>query len=176
MSLAPETCLTCEMMLSALLPCCLFIIIIIILILTYLFGCVSFSCSISLLCQAGSFVVVHRLSSCGAQASLRLSMWDPSSATRDLACIPCLARQILNHWTTKEVPTLYSFQLTSGHQQSLGKATAVHPVAPSSLCSPGHGLAQKDPLAGSRELLGRAGSATPSRIALHILRPGSAHW
>ena len=65
-----------------------------------------FSCSRSLLCHAGSFVVVHRLSSCGTQAALLLSMWDPSSATRVLTCIPCLARQILNHWITKEVPTL----------------------------------------------------------------------
>ena len=30
-------------------------------------------------------------------------MWDFSSLTRDRTCIPCTARQILNHWTTKEV-------------------------------------------------------------------------
>ena len=32
------------------------------------------------------------------------SMWDLSSPTRDGTCVLCIARQILNHWTTKEVP------------------------------------------------------------------------
>ena len=30
-------------------------------------------------------------------------MWDRSSPTRAQTCIPCIARQILNHWTTREV-------------------------------------------------------------------------
>ena len=29
---------------------------------------------------------------------------DFSSPTRDQTCIPCIGRQILNHWTTREVP------------------------------------------------------------------------
>ena len=33
-------------------------------------------------------------------------MWDLSSPTRDQTCISCIARQILNHWTTREVPIL----------------------------------------------------------------------
>ena len=41
---------------------------------------------------------------CSAQAQLLCSMWDPSSPTRDRTCIPCIGRQILNHWTTREVP------------------------------------------------------------------------
>ena len=31
-------------------------------------------------------------------------MWDLSSPTRDQTCIPCIGRQLLNHWTTGEVP------------------------------------------------------------------------
>ena len=30
-------------------------------------------------------------------------VWDLSSFTRDQARIPCIGRQILNHWTTREV-------------------------------------------------------------------------
>ena len=31
-------------------------------------------------------------------------MWDLSSPTRDRTHVPCIGRQILNHWTTREVP------------------------------------------------------------------------
>ena len=48
----------------------------------------------------------HGLSSCGARALLPLSMWNPSSLTRDQTWVSCIGRQILNHWTTKEVPQL----------------------------------------------------------------------
>ena len=30
-------------------------------------------------------------------------MWDLSSLTRGWTCVPCIARWILNHWTTREV-------------------------------------------------------------------------
>ena len=30
--------------------------------------------------------------------------WDLSSPTRDWTCTPCIGRQRLNHWTTREVP------------------------------------------------------------------------
>ena len=33
-------------------------------------------------------------------------MWDLSSPTRDPTCVPCIRRQVLNHWTTREVPLL----------------------------------------------------------------------
>ena len=29
-------------------------------------------------------------------------MWNLSSLTRDWTCVPCIARQILNHWTTQK--------------------------------------------------------------------------
>ena len=31
-------------------------------------------------------------------------MWDLSSQSRGRTCTPCLGRQCLNHWTTREVP------------------------------------------------------------------------
>ena len=36
-------------------------------------------------------------------------MWDVSSPTRDQTHIPCIVRWIFNHWTTREVPTLYLY-------------------------------------------------------------------
>ena len=44
-----------------------------------------------------------RLSSCGTQTQLPQGMWDLSSLARDRTCVPCTARQILSHWTTKQV-------------------------------------------------------------------------
>ena len=65
------------------------------------------------------FVAARSFSSCGAQASssLRLLVLGSvvvacgvvaaghveSSRTRDGTCVPCVGRQILNHWTTREV-------------------------------------------------------------------------
>ena len=34
-------------------------------------------------------------------------MWDLSFLTRDRICVPCIERQIFNHWTTREVPTVH---------------------------------------------------------------------
>ena len=31
-------------------------------------------------------------------------MWDLSSPNRDQTCMPCIARWILNHWSTREIP------------------------------------------------------------------------
>ena len=47
-------------------------------------------------------------------AALRLScstathVGDPSSPTRDQTCVPCIARQTVNQWTTREVPWILS--------------------------------------------------------------------
>ena len=59
-----------------------------------LFGCVG-----SKLWHTGSFLATHKLSSCGAQTWLLCGVWDLSSPT----CVSCIARQILNHRTTREV-------------------------------------------------------------------------
>ena len=60
--------------------------------------------------MVGSFTATHRLlvvaywlSSCGTQAWLLCSMWDLSSPTKDQTFILCIARQILQHWATREV-------------------------------------------------------------------------
>ena len=37
-------------------------------------------------------------------------MWDLSSPTRDQTCVPCIGRQILNHWTAREVPNFLLIQ------------------------------------------------------------------
>ena len=61
----------------------------------------------------GSLVAMHGLSSCGmsclvavAPAELLHGMWDLGSSVRVQTCILCLARQSLNHWTTREVPII----------------------------------------------------------------------
>ena len=51
-------------------------------------------------------VATSRLSSCGSRAfssSAACGILVPQSV-RDWTCILCIARQILNHWTTREVP------------------------------------------------------------------------
>jgi len=53
-------------------------------------------------------VVAHgprapRLSSSSTQISCS-GMWDLCSLTRDRTYVPCVATQILNHWTTTEAP------------------------------------------------------------------------
>ena len=70
-------------------------------------------CTGSALWRVGfvSLVEVHGLSSCGAQASLPLDMWDLSSPTRDRPHIPCIGKRILYHWTTREVPRHYFYHL-----------------------------------------------------------------
>ena len=56
----------------------------------------------------GSLVAAHRLSNCSMRAQLPHSMWDLSYLTRDRTRVPCIARQIINSWTTREVPVLFS--------------------------------------------------------------------
>ena len=45
-----------------------------------------------------------RVSSCGSQAWLPSCIWDLCSQTRHQTHIPCIARQILNHWATRKMP------------------------------------------------------------------------
>ena len=56
------------------------------------------SCGAGLQSTWASVVAVYRLRCFMA--------WDLSSPTRDLTCIPCIARWILNYWTTREIPHL----------------------------------------------------------------------
>ena len=45
---------------------------------------------------------------CGVWAWLPQDVWDLSFLTRDQTCVPCIGRQVLNPWTTKEVLVLNS--------------------------------------------------------------------
>ena len=63
-------------------------------IFIHLLGCVR-----SQLHHMGSFVAVCRLSSSGMWASLLQGVWDLSSQIKDRTHVPCIAREILNHWT-----------------------------------------------------------------------------
>ena len=58
----------------------------------------------------GIFVVVCGLSSCGDYSNLVAPcIWHLSSPTRDQTCVPCIRRQILNHWITRELPKVFFF-------------------------------------------------------------------
>ena len=50
---------------------------------------------------------MHGLSTFGTWAYLLCSIFDLSSLTRHWSWVPCIVRQILNHWTTREVPLFY---------------------------------------------------------------------
>ena len=63
-----------------------------------------FNCYLFIFCAGLVFIVRYVLSSCGAQAWLPCSMWGLSSLTRDPTHVLYVERQILNHWTTREVP------------------------------------------------------------------------
>ena len=90
-----------------------------------------------LVAASGHFTVMQGFSSCGAGSVvviLRLSCstacWDLCCLTGDRTCIPCIAKQILNHWTTKEVPTLLL--------KALGRGSSLPLPA---LCGPWRSLA-----------------------------------
>ena len=51
-----------------------------------------------------SFVLVCRLSRCSPPAYLSHGTWDLNSPTKKWTHILCIAAQILNHWTTRDVP------------------------------------------------------------------------
>ena len=47
------------------------------------------------------------LSSCSLWTWLPHGMWDPSSLTKGQTYVPCIARQIFDLWTTREIPILF---------------------------------------------------------------------
>ena len=55
-------------------------------------------------CSSGAWEQSLPFSRSGALAELLCGRWDLGSLTKDQTCIPCIARQILSHWTTTEVP------------------------------------------------------------------------
>ena len=50
-------------------------------------------------------IAALRLSSCDERAWLLQVMWDLCALTRDGTHVPCIATQILNQWTTPEIPS-----------------------------------------------------------------------
>ena len=60
----------------------------------------SFSMQDLLLWHTGSLAVAHRFQSRGSVNAAH----GFNSLTRNQTCAPCIARWILNHWTTREVP------------------------------------------------------------------------
>ena len=54
------------------------------------------------LCCCSAWALEHMSS--GLVAPRHVGIWDLSSLTRGQTCILCIARQILNLWTTREVP------------------------------------------------------------------------
>ena len=60
--------------------------------------------------HAGPFIVD---SSCGVGVQTLFGVWDPSFLTKDENCVPCIARQILDHWTTREVPVYVCLTFSS---------------------------------------------------------------
>ena len=71
-----------------------------------------------LLWPVGSLVVAHMFWNMWASVAVARKfscsggMWDPFSPTRDQTCVSCIARQILNHWTTREVLLDFNFVFT----------------------------------------------------------------
>ena len=57
-------------------------------------------------------------------------MWDLSSPTRDWTHILHIARQILNHWTTEEVPRTYSWKFLKCPKQNLPNTYALEKQNP----------------------------------------------
>ena len=75
----------------------------------------------------GSFVSAHRLSSCSMWTQLLCSTWDPSSLPWDQIHIPCITRQILNHWTNFfEKLYLICFPSSSNFSVVVSLRVAVH--------------------------------------------------
>ena len=56
-----------------------------------------------------------RILHCGTQAQLLCSMGEITSPTRDRTWVPCIARRILNHWTTRKVSVDTIMKLVRQH-------------------------------------------------------------
>ena len=72
-----------------------------------------FSCGVqapgrvgSVVCGTRALVEARELSSCGAGARPPRRPWDLSFLTKDRTRVPCIIRQTLHPWTTREVPQL----------------------------------------------------------------------
>ena len=55
-------------------------------------------------------------------------MWSLSSPTRDRTRTPCIGRQSLNHWTTREVPHMGVLRMRKGVCKALGSVSGMWDV------------------------------------------------
>ena len=62
-----------------------------------------------------SLVVAHRLSTFCTQTQLSHGMWELSSLTRDRTLVPYIGRQVLNHWTTRDIPKQLFLEVWQSH-------------------------------------------------------------
>ena len=72
----------------------------------------------------GAWVPELGLGSGGAWASLPCGLWDLCFWIRDQIRVPCIGRQLLNHWATREAPQYiskrYPWYLSTGHSKKPG--------------------------------------------------------
>ena len=94
-------------------------------------------------------------SSCGSRAYLPGGVWNLGSSVRNQTHVPCIARLILNHWTTREVPG-YPFLNSRGPlSEEAGKGDS----------EPGCGQVERRPLgAGRSKEMAPAHSAASSSV------------
>ena len=88
----------------------------------YLFGCVR-----SYLWHVGSFLDALGLVVGASRLSCSASTWSLRALMRDRICIPCIARQILIDWTTREVSGS-SFLINYFYFWILKSSTAWHRI------------------------------------------------
>ena len=68
-------------------------------------------CPCQLLCGSQNFEQINGGSFlfCSWIMAISRGKWDTSSPTRDWTCTPCIGKQSLNHWTSREVPKWWLF-------------------------------------------------------------------
>ena len=71
-----------------------------------------------LLISVTSLVAEHEFSSCGSRAWFLLSCSVGSSRTGDRTRVPGISRQVLNYWTTRDVPG-FTYSQSFRHKQNL---------------------------------------------------------
>ena len=69
------------------------------------------ACGLSSWWHKGSLVEACRLRKFQHAGLVTRSVWDLSSLTRDQTHVPCIGRQTLNHWITREVFPQFSYFL-----------------------------------------------------------------
>ena len=77
-----------------------------------------------------SVVVMHGLHGCGTWAQSLCGMWDLSFPVRNWTCFPCIAKWILNHWTTRDVLTLQNLKFGLAQKDWTQLISLIPKIAP----------------------------------------------